>query len=218
LLTDLMMPEMDGFELAQRVRMNEKFRACSLIMVSSAARPGDAERCRSLGIARYLTKPVVHADLLESILRIVSTRGAENVSTAKPAAAPAESPAARNILLAEDGLINQRVAIGLLTKKGHNVVLAVNGREAVAAVERQPFDLILMDVQMPEMDGLEAARIIRMLERDSGKHTPIVAMTASAMKGDREICLEAGMDGYVSKPIDPAELYNAIEEFAPKGV
>lgn len=163
LLLDMMMPEMDGFELAKRIRMNADFRDCSLIMISSAMRPGDADLCRELGVERYMTKPVMQSDWRQTIL---------------------------------------------------DVVVANNGSEAVAAMGRQSFDVVLMDVQMPEMDGLEATRVIRNKERLSGKHTPIIAMTASAMKGDRSRCLDAGMDSYLSKPIDPQLLWKVIEDFS----
>ena len=213
MILDLMMPHMDGFELAKRVRMNADFSDCSLIMVSSAVRPGDAERCRQLGIERYMTKPVVQSDLLEAILQVVDARVVHEVFAGTPADPPPDAEQRLNILLAEDGLVNQQVALGLLHLKGHDVVVANNGAEAVAALDRQSFDVVLMDVQMPEMDGFEATRRIRQVERALGKHTPIIAMTASAMKGDRERCLESGMDGYVSKPIDPQQLYEAIERF-----
>jgi signal transduction histidine kinase/CheY-like chemotaxis protein len=213
-LLDLMMPEMDGFELAKRIRVNSNFADCALIMISSAARSGDAERCRELGIARYLTKPVVQADLAETILGVVGAGVVQEVFAGASAESSVDAPAGRSILLVEDGLVNQRVAVGLLRRQGHDVAVANDGQEAIEALAKRSFDIVLMDVQMPTLDGFQAAQIIRQNERESGRHTPIVAMTASAMKGDRERCLEAGMDGYVSKPIDPQQLYQAIEEFA----
>ena len=186
-------------------------------MISSAARSGDAERCRELGIARYLTKPVVQADLAETILGVVGAGVVGEVFAGAPVESRVDVPVGRSILLVEDGLVNQRVAVGLLRRKGHDVAVANDGLEAIEALAKRTFDIVLMDVQMPTLDGFQAAQIIRQNERESGRHTPIVAMTASAMKGDRERCLDAGMDGYVSKPIDPQQLYQAIEEFAPRG-
>jgi CheY-like chemotaxis protein/HPt (histidine-containing phosphotransfer) domain-containing protein len=214
-LLDAMMPEMDGFTLAERIKQNPALADCTLMMLSSAGQPTDAARCRALGIARCLLKPVKQSDLLDAILRAFSAQLTEeepavSVSAAHPAARPLR------ILLAEDGLVNQQVALGLLRLRGHQVVVAGNGKEALAALEGQPFDAVLMDVQMPEMDGLEATALIRQKERATGAHVPIIAMTAHAMKGDRELCLEAGMDGYISKPIQAKALYDAIESILPR--
>ncbi len=218
MLLDLMMPEMDGFELARRVRMNTDYADCALILASSAVRPGDAARCRELGIERYMTKPVIQSDLLEAILDVLSARVVDEVFAATPATEPPDARQALKILLAEDSRVNQQVAIGLLQLKGHDVVVAPDGHEALAAFQEQAFDVVLMDVQMPELDGIEATRRIRQREQGSGKHTPIIAMTANAMKGDREHCLEAGMDGYLAKPIDAHRLYEAIDKVVPKHV
>jgi len=140
----------------------------------------------------------------------------DEVFAGTPSDKAPEEQQGRRILLAEDGLVNQHVAIGLLRLKGHDVIVANDGNEAVAALEHQSFDVVLMDVQMPEMDGFEATRIIRERERISQEHTPVIAMTASAMKGDRERCLDAGMDDYISKPIDPDQLYKSIDHYAGK--
>ncbi len=211
-LLDCMMPDMDGFDLAQKILKESQFDTPTMIMISSAARPGDAVRCRELGISRYMTKPIVQSELLETILGAVDG----GYSAAAVAASTDQEIVAidrqLNVLLAEDGVINQRVATGFLEQQNHSVTLATNGREAVEAYARDQYDVVLMDVQMPEMDGLEATAAIRELERESGKHTPIIAMTAAAMKGDREICMAAGMDAYVAKPIDPAEMYSAIHQ------
>jgi CheY-like chemotaxis protein/anti-sigma regulatory factor (Ser/Thr protein kinase) len=215
LLLDCMMPEMDGFELAERVAKTPHFREPAMIMVSSAARPGDAERCRQLGIARHLIKPVVQSELLDSILHALRHEFVEESLPSGPSGPPPTATPVLRILLAEDGLVNQRVATGLLKKYGHLVVVANNGREAVEALDKQAFDGVLMDVQMPELDGFEATAAIREQEQRTGRHIPIIAMTASAMKGDRERCLAAGMDGYISKPIDPEQLYKAVAAFAP---
>ncbi len=172
--------------------------------------------CERLGIAAYLLKPIKQSELLEAIevaLGILGTRRAQ------PSQADQRRFRGRSlrILLAEDSLVNQQLAVALLQGEGHTVSVVSNGREAVAAVDHGytvpagDFDLALMDVQMPEMDGLEATAIIRANERNSGRHLPIIAMTAHALKGDRERCLAAGMDAYTSKPIDAEELFAAIE-------
>ena len=204
------MPDMDGFTFAEIVREDAQLSKCAIVMVSSAARPGDAEKCRQLGIIRHLTKPVIQSELLNTILDIVGARVVDDILASAADAAPTEQTPL-NILLAEDGLINQRVAVGLLKMKGHNVSVANNGKDAVETLQNGNFDVVLMDVQMPEMDGFEATSAIREQEQKSGEHTPIIAMTASAMKGDRERCLEAGMDNYISKPIDPEQLFNLLD-------
>ncbi|QEG00586.1 Signal transduction histidine-protein kinase BarA [Stieleria maiorica] len=214
-LTDAMMPEMDGFELAGRITEDPRIETCDVIMISSAARPGDADRCRELGVARYMTKPVVQSELLDALLAVFGQRAAENRQSQSGPDAPGDASARLKILLAEDGLVNQRVAVGLLEMRGHAVTIANNGKEAVDAIRNDRYDVVLMDVQMPEMDGLEATIAIRQMEKPQGRHTPIIAMTAAAMKGDREKCLEVGMDGYVSKPIDPEQLARTLSEFAP---
>jgi CheY-like chemotaxis protein len=172
------------------------------------------ERCRQLGVRAYLTKPVRQSELLETIL---ATLGGSPLHTRLGAAGEPASPGgALHILVAEDNSVNQKLALALLKKQGHRVEIANTGREAVEALERQAFDVLLMDVQMPEMDGVEATAEIRRRERQTGGRVPIIAMTAHAMKGDRERCLEAGMDGYVSKPIQTHELFGAIADVVPK--
>lgn len=209
-LLDCMMPHMDGFALAECIRQSPLLNTLPIIMISSAARGDDSRRCREMGIQRYLTKPVLQSDLFDSIL------DAMGISSPSPHHnAPLESEETTRplqILLAEDGLVNQRVAIGLLNRAGHKVTLARNGQEAVMEVSRQPFDLVLMDLQMPEMDGVEATLEIRVRDRQLGIHTPIIAMTAAAMDGDRQRCLNAGMDDYISKPINPAQLQAVIAD------
>jgi two-component system, sensor histidine kinase and response regulator len=212
-LLDAHMPEVDGFTLAERIREHPDLTGATVMMLSSACQSIDASRCQELGLAAYLTKPIKQAELYRAILAALGNGDAGP----KPAAAP---PAPRRgralrVLLAEDNLVNQKLAVRLLEKQGHSIVVAGNGREAVEAVERQPFDLVLMDVQMPGMDGFEATVAIRARERDSPQRLPILAMTAYAMKGDRERCLEAGMDGYVSKPVQPRELWAAIDRLVP---
>lgn len=211
-LMDLMMPEMDGLETVARIRENEAFVQVPVLLLSSADRAGYSARSRSLGIARSLIKPLKQSDLLEAI------GAALEVAPSVEAHALGDEPVAaesRRILLAEDGVINQQVAVRLLEERGHSVVVVNNGRAAVEQVAAQPFDVVLMDVQMPAMDGIEATAAIRQAEGQTGGHTPIVAMTAHAMKGDRDRFLAAGMDGYVAKPVRPHELYAAVEGFAP---
>ena len=212
-LLDCMMPGMDGFAVAKRIQKNESLRDINLVMISSVDRPGDPERCRELGIARYMTKPVVQSELLNVLLAIVGT--AEEPSVVRMDAKKSGLPKLR-VLLVEDGIINQQVALGLLKLDGHDVTVANNGREAVEAHAREAFDIVLMDVQMPEMDGFEATSIIRRNEQHVNRRTPIIAMTAEAMKGDRERCIAAGMDDYVAKPIAASDLFGTMRRFAHK--
>ncbi len=212
-LLDCMMPEMDGFQFASLVFSDPDLDDCSIVMVSSAARPEDAARCREMGIARYLTKPVVQSKLLDSILEVVApSTGQRTAAVEDDDSAAAHAPPLR-ILLAEDGLVNQKVVVGLLARHGHQVVVVEDGRKAVSAFAKGGFDLVLMDVQMPDMDGYEATAVIREMERTAGHRTPILAITAAAMKGDREKCLAAGMDGYIAKPISAESLYQAVDQF-----
>jgi two-component system sensor histidine kinase/response regulator len=211
-ILDGMMPEMDGFMVAERIREHTELSGATVMMLTSAMPGGAAARCGELGIASYLTKPVTQSELLQAIL-IAMGGAAETVTVAQ--IAPIEQAAARlRILLAEDNVINGAFAAALLEKRGHSLVHAANGREAVKAAAREAFDLIFMDVQMPGMDGFEATRRIRESERASGRHTPIAAMTAHAMAGDRERCLAAGMDDYLSKPLQKAELLALIERIS----
>jgi two-component system, sensor histidine kinase and response regulator len=212
ILLDAQMPEMDGFALAARLQVDPNLAGGTIMMLSSADQIGDAARCRQLGITSYLTKPVKQSDLLNAIL---TTLGPTPRAPAMPAATSA--PASRShtrglrILVAEDNPVNQHMAVRLLQKRGHAVVIAENGRKALEAYERDAFDVIVMDVQMPEMSGLEATAAIRERERTTEAHIPIVGLTAHAMKGDRERCLEAGMDGYLSKPLRAQELFDMLE-------
>ena len=211
-LMDLMMPAMDGLETVAIIRENAAFAQVPVLLLSSADRAGYSARSRSLGIARSLIKPVKQSDLLEAIG--AALEAAPSVETHAPWD-EAVAVASRRVLLAEDGAINQQVAVRLLEERGHSVVVVNNGRAAVKQVAAQPFDVVLMDVQMPEMDGLEATAAIRRAEAQTGGHVPIVAMTAHAMKGDRDRFLAAGMDGYVAKPVRPHELYAAVEGGSP---
>lgn len=210
ILTDANMPEVDGFALAERIKQDAELGSTVIMMLTSGGRPGDVGRCEDLHVAAYLFKPVKQSELFDAMalaLGISSPADADEVSaTALPD--PLTRPL--RILLAEDSLVNQKLAVGLLQKYGHTVDVVGDGRAALATVETQDYDLVLMDVQMPEMDGLEATRAIRVREARHGGHLPIIAMTAHAMKGDRERCLEAGMDSYVAKPIRARELFEAI--------
>jgi CheY-like chemotaxis protein/HPt (histidine-containing phosphotransfer) domain-containing protein len=183
------------------------------MMLSSSGRHEDVERCRELGIAACLTKPISASDLLDAIRHAIDPT-LPAASAAQPVTAPQNRRAAqaRKILLAEDNVVNQRVAVGLLNRRGHQVTVVANGREAVEAVAQETFDLVLMDLQMPVMGGLEATAAIRAHEAVSGKHVWIVAMTAHVMPGDKERCLASGMDGYLGKPIDPKALFAEVEE------
>ncbi|WP_372899493.1 response regulator, partial [Stieleria sp.] len=209
-ILDSAMQPMDGFAIAARLRQDPDvaLKDCPIIMLSSAVKAGDVEQCRQLGVARYMQKPAVHSDLLKTILK---TTGHSDSSQVSPKDNATKTYRKLKVLLAEDGDVNRKVAVGLLSHQGHEVLVAEDGVEAVAALDEQRFDIVLMDVQMPNMDGIEATRLIREKEHELDRHTPIVAMTAGAMKGDEEHCLEAGMDGYIAKPIDPEKLYDLME-------
>lgn len=210
-LLDRHMPHMDGFTLAERIRQDPELAGTALIMLTSGDHPGDINRSRELRMASYLLKPVKQSELLNAILAALVTRF-QREERPIPVRPPQEPRRHLQVLLAEDNPINQMLAVRLLEKQGHTVVVAGNGREALATLKQQPFDLVLMDVQMPEMDGFEATTLIRDQERATGRHLPIIALTAHAMKGDLEHCLQAGMDAYLSKPIQVKALYQAIEE------
>ncbi len=209
-LIDGSMPGMDGFTLASQIRHRPHLARMPLILLTSTDSAGDATRCRELGIDSYLIKPVPPAELLEAITRAlhISYHGAPR-ATARPPL-PEASQRTLRILLAEDNPINQTVGRRLLEKQGHTVVTVGDGKEALTQLERQEFDVVLMDVQMPEMDGFATTRGLRAREQGTGRHLPIIAMTAHAMKGDRENCLAAGMDDYVSKPINARDLAQAL--------
>ncbi|MEN6424415.1 MAG: response regulator, partial [Phycisphaerales bacterium] len=168
-------------------------------------------RCRAIGIAHCLIKPVKQSELLDSIAATLGVATAEEPTPQAPAPERPDHVTPLRILLAEDGLVNQKVAVSLLEQRGHGVTVANNGQEALAALDRGSFDVVLMDVQMPTMDGFEATARIREKEEGSGLHLPIIAMTAHAMKGDRERCLAAGMDSYIAKPIRAKEFYEIVE-------
>ncbi|HUZ45739.1 MAG TPA: PAS domain S-box protein [Terriglobia bacterium] len=215
-LIDAQMPEMDGFALAEKIKQNPKLANATVMMLTSVGQRGDAARCRELGIAAYLIKPIRQSELLRAILEALGK------SSGAPERVPLvtrhylrETQRAAHILLAEDNAVNQKLVMRLLEKRGLSVTATGNGKEVLAALEKQSFDLALMDVQMPEMDGFEATAIIRKREQGTGIHLPIIALTAYAMKGDEERCIAAGMDAYVSKPIRPQELFKAIHRQLP---
>jgi two-component system sensor histidine kinase/response regulator len=216
ILLDVCMPEIDGFTLWQQISRRPGMSHVTVMILSSAARQEDAARCRELGIAGYLTKPIGRNELRTTIASVLSRKAGEKKEIGRlalPASGniTAHAATALRVLLVEDNRVNQEVAIATLRKHGYLVSLATNGIEALRAVETEVFDVILMDLQMPEMGGFEATAQIRAREKQAGGHVPIIAMTAHAMKGDREKCLQSGMDGYVSKPIDRKDLFAAID-------
>jgi two-component system, sensor histidine kinase and response regulator len=219
ILLDAQMPEMDGFAFAESVKRNPEWGTATIMMLSSAGQPGDAKRCREMGIAAYLTKPVRQAELLDAILTALGARQIQ-IEQSTPALVTRHSLREDHnhlcILLAEDNSVNQLLAVRMLEKRGHAVTVAGNGKEALAALEKQSFDVVLMDVQMPEMDGFEATAAIRAQEKRSGHHMPVIAMTAHAMVGDRERCLAAGMDDYITKPFKIEDLTELLARHSPK--
>jgi signal transduction histidine kinase/DNA-binding response OmpR family regulator len=216
ILTDMHMPKMDGFTLVERIRQRPELSTATIMMLTSAGHRGDAARCQELGVAAYLLKPIRQSELREAIARVLGAKGQEGAIplVTRYSLQDARDPSAfLRVLLAEDNPVNQRLVTRLLEKRGHRVAVAVNGHEVLEALNKESFDLVLMDVQMPEMDGLEATAAIREKEKGSGLHQAVIALTAHAMKGDRERCLEAGMDGYLSKPIRPRELDAILESY-----
>ena len=209
IVTDMHMPKMDGFALVERIRRRPELSTATIMMLTSAGHRGDAERCQKLGVSAYLLKPIRQSELREAIARVLGAREQEGkipLITRFSLGDARDGSDSLRVLVAEDNPVNQRLIVRLLEKRGHRVVLADNGRQALAALEKESFDLVLMDVQMPEMDGFEATSKIRMREKSIGSHQTIIALTAHAMKGDREECLARGMDGYLTKPIRPQEL------------
>jgi two-component system, sensor histidine kinase and response regulator len=222
-ILDVIMPEMDGFTVAEKMRESSYLDGAIIMMLTSAGQRGDALRCRQLGIGAYLTKPINQSELLDAIADVLARRNQDHRARSlvtrhslRKALAPQASDSVRKlrILLAEDNLVNQKIVVRMLEKRGHRVAVTANGRDALQALANENFDLILMDIQMPLMDGIEATQLIRAQEADTGQHVPIVAMTAHAMKGDREKCLAAGMDDYISKPVNTDELYSLLNKIA----
>jgi signal transduction histidine kinase/CheY-like chemotaxis protein len=226
IIVDYHMPEMDGFMLAGRIQSMHDVAGATIMMLTSGGHSGDAARCRELGLSAFLTKPISQKTLQQIVTQVVAGSGAREASAARVPLkeAPKMSPVPSNtspdrrplrILLVEDNLVNQKMTVTMLQKRGHVVSVANDGEECLAALEQGNFDMILMDVHMPRMGGFEATQAIRTREQASGGHLPIVALTALAMTGDRDACLKAGMDGYVSKPINSAELFGTLERLFP---
>ena len=220
ILTDMHMPNMDGFSLVEQIRDTPDLAAATIMMLSSAGRRGDLARCQKLGLSASLTKPVRQNELRDAIVRALDRRrvrpdtaGVPAPGVERRAVVPGVS---LGILLAEDNAVNQRLATRMLEKRGHRVTVVSNGREAVELLERFSFDLVLMDVQMPLLDGIAATTLIREREKGTGIHQPIVALTAYAVNDDRSRCLAAGMDGYLAKPIRPEELDALLQTYGSK--
>ena len=207
-IVDVQMPDTDGFGLVTRIREDRELHELALIMATSAAMPGDAARSRELKVGAFLTKPIMERALLAAVRTVLG-----EVAVREPVAAssPDEPAATLRCLVAEDNAVNRLVALRLLERAGYAVKAVMNGREAVEALDRGTYDVVLMDIQMPEMDGLEATVVIRERERERGGHVPIVALTAHAMKGDQDRCLSAGMDAYVTKPLNPEDLFATLD-------
>ena len=213
ILLDGQMPEMDGFTLAELIQKDPELVGAAIMMLTSAGHVGDAARCRELGISAYLVKPVRQGELLDSIRHVLQKTPEKRPAPLVTRHTLRETQNRVKILLAEDNAVNQTLALRLLEKRGYAVSIAGDGQAALSALEKEPFDVVLMDIQMPNMDGFQATAAIREAEKSTGGHIPIIAMTAHALKGDEERCIAAGMDAYISKPIRTTELYAAIEKF-----
>jgi len=216
-LLDAMMPDMDGFMLAEEIKKRPMLAGATMMMLSSGDHHRDVQRCRTLGVAQYLTKPISHQEFVRSITRLLSGRS-DAAGPREAAAVSGLIETARGplrVLLAEDNPVNQKLAARLLQSRGHLVEVVDTGAAALAMLEQHTYDVVLMDVQMPVMGGLEATAAIRERERTTGEHIPIVALTAHAMKGDREMCIAAGMDDYLAKPIRAQALIAVIENLVP---
>lgn len=215
-LTDAHMPEVDGFGLVERIRQETSFDSIRIVVLTSGGQRGDGARCRTLRVAAYLSKPFDRLELRDVLRRVLAG------DPARPEKGPLvtrhtlrEQQDSISFLVAEDNTVNQRLISRLLEKRGHTVVVAQNGLEVLQALQKRSFDVVLMDGQMPEMDGFEATKKIREAEKASGNHLPIIALTAPAMQGDKERFLACGMDGYVSKPIKLEELFAVITNVVP---
>jgi CheY-like chemotaxis protein/HPt (histidine-containing phosphotransfer) domain-containing protein len=220
MISDCQMPDVDGFRLTRNVRRDKRLAGTPIVMLTSVGHVDGSARLRKSGVDACLTKPVKHSDLLDALATLFG------VSTRQPCAEPAGQPLgpravrALHVLVAEDNLVNRTLVTKLLQKRGHRVTAVENGRQAVDAIASGKgggFDAVLMDLQMPEMSGFEAAHAVRERERGSGAHLPLIALTAHAMQGDRERCLAAGMDGYLSKPIDVDALLATVERLGGTG-
>ena len=220
ILTDMHMPQMDGFSFIERIRRTPELSTATIVMLTSAGHRGDVERCQRLGVAAYLLKPVRQSELREAVARALGAAegsGSIPLITRYSLQEAQENNGVLRILVAEDNRVNQRLITRLLEKRGHHVVVVTNGREALLALEKDNYDLVLMDLQMPEMGGMEATAAIREKEKSSGLHQPVIALTAHAMTGDRERCLAGGMDGYLTKPMRPHELDDLLQVYIGRG-
>jgi len=208
-LIDIHLPTMSGFELAEQIRSQSLHEATAIVLITAAGVRGDADRCRELGLAGYLTKPI-ETSLMLDLLRSVLSRSARGALVTRHDLLSRSTPL--KVLLADDNPVNRRVASKLVERAGHTVTSVEDGAAALRMVESEQFDVVLMDVEMPVMDGFEATAKIRQREEITGTRLPIIALTAHAVAGFREKCLARGMDGYVSKPIQPAVLFALIQE------
>lgn len=215
---DADMPGIDGWNLAQKLRGDSRHAACPIILLVPASQAGIPPEFRELPSVEFLTKPAKSAELTGAISTALELDGGKPGQPRSDHDGAAAEIVPRAVLLADDGLINQEVVVGLLELRGHRVETVETGRQAIEALDQRAFDVVLMDLEMPDMDGLEATAVVRERERLGGGHTPIVAMTAHAIKGFREKCLAAGMDDYLTKPIEPRELFRAVESFPPQCV
>jgi CheY-like chemotaxis protein len=215
-LTDAHMPDIDGFGLIEKIRLDPRLANVRIVILTSGGERGDAARCQELGVAAYLSKPFDRLELRDVLLHVLAgdlaKPGKRSLVTRHTLQEQRQS---LSFLVAEDNAVNRTLIARLLESRGHSVVFAKNGREALEALDKQPFDIVLMDVQMPEMDGFEATKLIREREEASGTYLPIIALTAPPMQGDEERCLVCGMDGYVTKPINLEELFSVIEKVRP---
>jgi CheY-like chemotaxis protein len=214
IVTDLHMPVMDGFGLLECIKQEPELSDVKVVMLSSASQLGDAEKCRQLGVATYLIKPIRQPELHQAILAALDQPLLSKEGPVERRLAVDERQACQ-VLVAEDNVINQKVVTRLLEKRGYHVTIAEDGHAALRLLQARQFDLVLMDVQMPNLDGLEATRLVREKERETGRHMPIIATTAHALKGDEERCYTAGMDAYLTKPLRADELFAVIESYLP---
>lgn len=211
ILLDGQMPEMDGFALAELIQNDASLAGIMIMMLTSAGSAGDGARCREVGISAYLSKPIRQGELLEGICALLQRSPEKKAEALVTTHTLREVRNRRRVLLAEDNLVNQKLALRLLEKHGYEVTIAGDGQAALQELQKGTFDLVLMDVQMPAMDGFEATAAIRETEKSTGVHIPIIAMTAHSLKGDEERCIAGGMDAYVSKPIRTHDLFATIE-------
>jgi CheY-like chemotaxis protein len=220
-ILDQIMPEMDGEAMGRAIKADPALKDTVLVMLTSWGRRGDAARVKEIGFSAYLTKPVKHSQLFDCLVTVLGEGSGRAKQDKRPPLVTrhslAEAKRKVRILLVEDNIVNQKLAMRLLEKMGYRSDAVGNGKEAVTALEMVPYDVVLMDVQMPEMDGYEATRVIRDPQSKVRDHeVPIIAMTANVMKGDRERCIEAGMDDYIAKPIEPHKLVEVMKTFLPE--